>query len=120
LSLPSGYQRDLQFTKGAIFHGFTVGLAALALLPDLLSRFEWNAARLRDAIEPSMYATDVAIEAAARGVPFRDAYRSAAASAETAGEGRTPEASLAARVSPGAAADLGLEELRERIRRCKS
>jgi argininosuccinate lyase len=62
-----------------------------------------------------MYATDAAIEAAARGVPFRDAYRSAAASAEAAGEGRTPEESLAVRVSPGAAADLRLDELRERL-----
>jgi argininosuccinate lyase len=115
LSLPSGYQRDLQFGKGSIVHGFGRGLAALALLPDLLSRIEWNESRMRAAIEPSMHATDVAIEAAARGVPFRDAYRSAAASAEAAGEGRTPEQSLAARVSPGAAADLRLDVLRERL-----
>ena len=115
LSLPSGYQRDLQFGKGAIIHGFGRGLAALELLPDLLARIEWNAERMRAAIEPSMYATDAAIEAAARGVPFRDAYRSAAESAEAAGEGRTPEQSLAARVSPGAAADLRLDVLRERL-----
>ena len=115
LSLPSGYQRDLQFSKGAIFHGFARGLAALELVPDLVSRLAWNADRMRDAIEPSMYATDAAIEAAARGVPFRDAYRSAAASADAAGEGRTPEESLAVRVSPGAAADLRLDELRERL-----
>jgi argininosuccinate lyase len=115
LSLPSGYQRDLQFGKGAIVHGFGRGLAALELLPDLLARIEWNAERMRGAIEPSMYATDAAIEAAARGVPFRDAYRSAAAAAESSGEGRTPEDSLAARVSPGAAADLMLVSLRARL-----
>src|SRR5690606_340844 len=33
LSLPSGYQRDLQSSKGAIVHGFGRGLAALELLP---------------------------------------------------------------------------------------
>jgi len=115
LSLPSGYQRDLQFSKGAIFHGFGRGLAALELVPDLLSRLAWNAERMRDAIEPSMYATDVAVEAAARGVPFREAYRKAAESAAAAGEGRTPEASLAARVSPGASGDLRLDVLRERL-----
>jgi len=115
LSLPSGYQRDLQFSKGAIFHGFSNGLAALELLPDLLARLEWNAERMRDAIEPSMYATDVAIEQAAAGIPFREAYRRAADAAETAGAGRSPEASLAARVSPGAAADLRLDELRRRL-----
>ncbi|MEO5624572.1 MAG: argininosuccinate lyase [Dokdonella sp.] len=115
LSLPSGYQRDLQFSKGAIYHGFTRGLAALALLPGLLARIEWNAPAMRAAIEPAMYATDAAIEQAVAGVPFRDAYREAAESATAAGQGRTPEASLAARVSAGASADLRLDELRARL-----
>ncbi|WP_395681874.1 argininosuccinate lyase [Dokdonella sp.] len=116
LSLPSGYQRDLQFSKGAIFHGFHRGLAALELLPDLLARIEWNAPAMRAAIEPAMYSTDVAIEQAAAGVPFRDAYRQAAESSASEAGGRTPEDSLAARVSPGAAADLRLDLLRERLR----
>jgi argininosuccinate lyase len=120
LSLPSGYQRDLQFSKGAIFHGFRRGLAALELLPDLLARLQWNETAMRAAIEPSMYATDVAIEQANAGVPFREAYKLAAASANAAGEGRTPEQSLAARVSPGAAADLRLDELRARLEKLKS
>ncbi|NUR24045.1 argininosuccinate lyase, partial [Frateuria sp.] len=81
LSLPSGYQRDLQFSKGSLFHGVTHGLAALELAPDLLARMRWNEAAMRAAIEPAMYATDVAIEQAAAGVPFRDAYRAAAATA---------------------------------------
>jgi argininosuccinate lyase len=115
LSLPTGYQRDLQFSKGGLLHGFARGLAALELLPDLLARLQWNEAAMRAAIEPSMYATDVAIEAAAAGVPFRDAYKAAAASAAEAGQGRTPEQSLAARVSAGAAADLRLHELTRRL-----
>ncbi|MGN6313250.1 MAG: argininosuccinate lyase [Rhodanobacteraceae bacterium] len=115
LSLPSGYQRDLQVSKGALVHGFGRGLAALELLPDLLARMRWNAKRMDAAIEPSMYATDVAIEQAAAGVPFRQAYQCAAEAAGTAGQGRTPEASLAARVSPGAAGDLKLDALRERL-----
>jgi len=117
LSLPSGYQRDLQFSKGPIVRGFARGLAALELLPDLLARLEWDPARMRAAIEPSMYATDVAIEQARAGVPFREAYRRAAGEPTNAGKDRTPEASLAARVSPGAAGDLRLDELRERLAR---
>jgi argininosuccinate lyase len=115
LSLPSGYQRDLQFSKGGIFHGVHRGLMALELVPDLLARMRWNEVAMRAAIEPAMYATDAAIEQAASGVPFRDAYRAAAEAADAAGQGRTPEASLAARVSPGAAADLRLDALRERL-----
>jgi argininosuccinate lyase len=115
LSLPSGYQRDLQFSKGGIFHGVHRGLMAMGLMPDLLARLQWNEAAMRAAIEPAMYATDVAIEQAAQGVPFRDAYRTAAGATQSAGRGRTPEASLAARTSPGAHADLRLGELRARL-----
>ena len=114
LSLPSGYQRDLQASKGAIFHGFGRGLAALELLPALLANLEWREDRIRAAIDSGMYATDAAVEAAIAGVPFREAYKAAAASADSAGQGRTPEGSLAARTSPGAAADLRLDELRTR------
>ena len=115
LSLPSGYQRDLQFSKGSLFHGCRHGLAALELVPDLLARMQWNAPAMRAAIEPAMYATDVAIEQAAAGVPFRDAYRAAADAAAASGAGRTPEASLAARTSPGAGTDLRLDELAARL-----
>ena len=114
LSLPSGYHRDLQSSKGAIFHGFGRGLAALELLPALLANLEWRQDKLRAAIDSGMYATDVAVEAAVAGVPFREAYRAAAAATDEAGTGRTPESSLAARVSPGAAADLRLDELHAR------
>lgn len=115
LSLPSGYQRDLQFSKGGIFHGVHRGLMALELVPDLLARMQWNEAAMQAAIEPAMYATDVAIEQAAAGVPFRDAYRAAAKAAQSAGQGRTPGQSLAARTSPGAHADLRLDALRARL-----
>lgn len=113
LSLPSGYHRDLQLSKGALFHGFGKGLQALALLPDLLRNLEWKPDRMRAVLEPSMYATDLSVDLAKEGVPFRDAYRQAADPARWA-EG-DPAASLAARVSPGAAGDLRLDELEKRI-----
>ncbi len=113
LSLPSGYHRDLQVSKGALFHGFSKGLGALALLPDLLRNLEWQPQRMREAIEPSMYATDLAVDLARQGVPFRDAYRQAADPARwTQGD---PTASLAARTSPGAAGDARLDILRQRL-----
>jgi argininosuccinate lyase len=115
LSLPSGYQRDLQFSKGGTCHGVHRGLMAMELMPGLLTRLQWNEAAMRAAIEPAMYATDVAIEQAIAGVPFRDAYRAAAEASQSAGQGRTPEASLAARTSPGAHADLRLDVLWSRL-----
>jgi argininosuccinate lyase len=60
-----------------------------------------------------MYATDLAVDLARQGLPFREAYRQAADPVRwTQGD---PEASLAARVSPGAAADLRLDELQRRL-----
>ncbi len=114
LSLPSGYHRDLQFSKGAIFHAFGRGLGALELLPDLLRNLEWKTDAMRAALDPSMYATDLAVDLAREGLPFREAYRQAADPARWA-EG-DPGASLRARVSPGAAADLRLDALRARLR----
>lgn len=113
LSLPSGYHRDLQFSKGAIFHAFGRGLGALELLPDLLRNLEWKVDAMRAALEPSMYATDLAVDLAREGVPFRDAYVQAADPARWA-QG-DPAASLDARVSPGSGADLRLEVLRRRL-----
>jgi argininosuccinate lyase len=113
LSLPSGYHRDLQFSKGAIFHAFGRGLGALELLPDLLRNLEWKTDAMRAALDPSMYATDLAVDLARQGLPFREAYRQAADPACWA-QG-DPEASLTARVSPGAAADLRLQVLKQRL-----
>ncbi len=113
LSLPSGYHRDLQFSKGAIVHAFGRGLGALELLPDLLRNLEWKTDAMRAALDPSMYATDLAVELARKGLPFRDAYQQAA---DPAGWAKgDPDASLNARVSPGAAADLRLDALRARL-----
>jgi argininosuccinate lyase len=114
LSLPSGYHRDLQFTKGALFHAFGRGLPALALLPDLLRGLQWRPERLAAAFDDGMFSTDRAIELARAGVPFRDAYRQAAAD-PLPRAGADPQASLDARVSPGGAANLGLDELRARL-----
>ena len=60
-----------------------------------------------------MYATDLAVDLARQGMPFRDAYREAANPARWA-EG-DPQRSLQARVSPGAAANLRLDALRARL-----
>ena len=68
---------------------------------------------MRAALDPSMYATDLAVDLARQGMPFRDAYRQAADPARW--EQGDPQASLAARVSPGAAGDMRLDALRARL-----
>ena len=113
LSLPSGYHRDLQLSKGALFHGFGKGLAALGLLPELMRELAWKPAPMRAGLDRSMYATDLAVDLARQGIPFRDAYRQAAEPLRW--KGGDPDASLAARVSPGASGDPQLDLLHGRL-----
>jgi argininosuccinate lyase len=114
LSLPSGYHRDLQATKAPLLRALPHGAEALALVPDLVRRMELDRPRMAAAITPDLYATDAAVELAAQGVPFRTAYRQVADSL-SALTARSPEASLRARVSPGAPGDLMLAALRARL-----
>ena len=114
LSLPTGYHRDLQFTKGALYHAFGRGLGALGLLPNLLRGMAWNTDRLAKAFDDGMYATDKAVELAVAGMPFREAYRLAAAE-PLPRAGADAQASLDARVSPGGAGVLDLGVLKKRL-----
>jgi len=119
LSLPSGYQRDLQATKPPLLRAFGKGLQALKLLPDLLAGFEWRAERMRKSITPEMLATDRALDMAREGIPFRDAYKSAAAdSGEFSAEGIAQ--SLASRVSPGGCGQLETKLLEVRLEALKN
>lgn len=113
LSLPSGYHRDLQFTKAPVMRGFSHGLAALALLPDLLAGLQWNESAINDALEPSMHATDLALELSVQGIPFREAYKQAAN--PELWLNRDSADSLNARVSEGSGVNLGLEKLKARL-----
>ena len=114
LSLPSGYQRDLQLTKPPLIRALAAALQALAIVPALVRGLGFREDRMRAAISADMFATDVALERAARGVPFRAAYTEAKRELDGLGE-PDPAASLAQRVSPGACGDLLLDRIRERL-----
>ncbi len=114
LSLPSGYQRDLQNTKPPVIRAFSSSLLAMSLTVALVDGMTFHRERMRAAIDPDLYATDIAIErVTAEGMSFREAYRTPVIPGDR--EFRTPEASLAARVSPGACGDLRLDEFRRRL-----
>ena len=87
---------------------------ALALLPNLLRGMSWNVERLAKAFDDGMYATDKAVELAVAGLPFREAYKQAAAE-PLPKAGADAQASLDARVSPGGAGELQLAVLKNRL-----
>ncbi len=122
LSLPSGYQRDLQNTKAPILRAFKHGLGALQLLPGLIREFKWKTEKLQAALQPAMLSTDKAIEQAVAGVPFRQAYQTVAAELsmpEQIDMQQAAKDSLASRVSPGSCGALMLDMLDHRLQAAK-
>jgi argininosuccinate lyase len=114
LSVPSGYHRDLQLTKPALLRGMECALQSLRIVPALIAGLEFNAANMRAAITPEMFATDIAVEHASAGIPFREAYRLAKQKLDELPPG-DPEESLKNRVSPGACGQLRLPQIRNRL-----
>ncbi len=111
LSLPSGYQRDLQLSKGPLLKGMTMTQNTLALIPDLLQALTFKKDQMHEAITPEMMATDQALANVQQGESFRDAYLAAKDSSSEI----TAEDSIKQRVSLGGAANLGIEALKERL-----
>ncbi|HKJ17809.1 MAG TPA: argininosuccinate lyase [Xanthomonadales bacterium] len=116
LSLPSGYHRDLQFTKAPLLRGISATLQALSIVPGLISGMKFDKTRMSDALTADAFATDITVELAVDGVPFREAYRRTKQQIDQIEKG-DPQASLARRVSPGAHADLQLEVIGERLQK---
>ena len=119
LSLPSGYQRDLQLTKAPLIRGLKAALQALALVSPLVEGVEFKEEKMRQAISLDMFATDIALANTARGVPFRTAYLEAKQSLDEMKEADAA-ASLAQRVSPGGCGDLQLDRIRRRLEQVSS
>jgi argininosuccinate lyase len=115
LSLPSGYQRDLQDSKAPVLRAFGRPLEGLSLMPRLLEGLAWDFDRMAGAVGASLHATDVANEAVLDGATFRAAYRMVADDL-AALEARSANDSIEARVSPGGCGALMLDTLDRRLK----
>jgi argininosuccinate lyase len=72
--LPSGYNKDLQEDKEAVFDAERTLAVSLTAAHAVVSKLSVNAERGRQAASGLLLATDVADYLAARGVPFRRAH----------------------------------------------
>lgn len=72
--LPSGYNRDLQETKGPFMEGLATTRACVRSMAQMVSRMRINEAALVKGFSPGVFATDRALELVSQGMPFRDAY----------------------------------------------
>ena len=113
-NLASGYHRDLQLTKEAVMRATLAALDLFAALRHVLPGLVWNEERLTAALSPDLFATADALRRVQAGVPFRDAYRAAAADL---GALVVPPAAdaLAAYVTPGTPGNVLGAALREAL-----
>jgi argininosuccinate lyase len=109
LSLPSGYQRDLQMTKEPIIKGVLITQQVLSLVPDLIKSLKFNKDKMSEAISPEMMATDQALQQVKNGVNFRDAYGLAKVNQTNISAAE----SIQNRISLGGASNLGLKLMRK-------
>jgi argininosuccinate lyase len=73
--LPFAYGKDLQEDKEPLFDALDTAGACVAVFTGVVSTTTFHRDRMRAAIDPGMYATDLADVLVKRGLPFRDAHR---------------------------------------------
>ncbi len=74
-NLLSGYNRDLQLTKGPTMRGLEVTQATLSVMVLVFDRLGVNPDRCLAGLTDEVYATERVYELVKKGVPFREAYR---------------------------------------------
>jgi len=72
--LPTGYNRDLQEDKSALFDGIDTLELVLPAMTGAIEGAAFNAARARSILGPELLSTDLAEYLVRRGVPFREAH----------------------------------------------
>ncbi len=84
--LPSTYDKDLQEDKAPVFQATDTLLAILPVIAEALRTITVKAERMRNAIDSSMLATDLADYLVNKGVPFRKAHEVAGRVVRAGGE----------------------------------
>jgi len=107
-SLPSGYNRDLQETKGPFLRGCEEGLACVRIMDLTVEKLVVDDAALRAGFTPEIFATDRALQLVAEGVPFRDAYRDVGRSLDKLAA-MDPVEAIGRRTSTGTPGNLRLD-----------
>ncbi len=76
--LMSGYNRDLQLTKGPLFHAYDMTKDCIEIMILILAGIEVDKEKCRSAMADELFATEEAYSLVKQGLPFREAYRKVA------------------------------------------
>lgn len=99
--LPTGYNRDLQEDKEAVFDSVDALAVALPAMTGAVAKLEVVRERLEAALGAGLYATDLAEHLVRRGVPFRESHHAVGVLVR------------AAEASGRELSELGLDEMRQ-------
>ncbi len=77
--LPSGYNKDLQDDKRAMFGAVDTMLLVLPAVAGAVSELTFDTARMRSAVSSGMMATDLADYLVEKGISFREAHKAVGA-----------------------------------------
>lgn len=72
--LPSTYDKDLQEDKEPVFDSYDTLMVTLPVMAGTIDTLTLNAGRMREQLEASLLATDLADYLVKRGIPFRRAH----------------------------------------------
>lgn len=114
-SLPSGYNRDFQDTKGPLFAGTKATWQLVQIFLRMLDGLVVHPEALAKACRPELYATDVVLKRVVEGANFRDTYKDVGLHLGDV-QAVDPYGALSERTSLGTTGRLGLEEDEKAIR----
>lgn len=72
--LPSSYDKDLQEDKVPVFHAYDTLMMVLPVLTGAINTLLVDSVKTAAAIDPSVYATDLADALVKAGIPFRESH----------------------------------------------
>ncbi len=113
-NLPSGYNRDVQETKGPLMQAFDITLGCVSMMAQIFESLGVNADVLKKAFSGELFAADAATRLAADGTPFRKAYKKVASQIDSLNT-ENAEENIRAKTHAGAPGGLGLSSLEEDI-----
>ncbi len=116
--LPSGYNRDFQETKEPLMESFGITLSSVRIMTLVIEGLEINEKRCKDACVPEIFATDAAIELAAKGKPWREAYIEVAKNLNSLKE-EDPVKNIMKKTHQGATGNLGLALAKKNLEHSK-
>ncbi len=118
-NLTSGYHRDLQLTKESVMRSCFVLRSMLQAMNTVLPVVQFQTENMKKACTDELYATAYAMKLVKKGIPFRTAYREAAANKTGWSDERAVAGQTGYKIDgyPGRAA---VDSVRQRIQESRS